>query len=204
MLKRLFDIVMGALLLFILSPLFLLLSITILITMGSPVFFRQLRPGYRGGPFLLCKFRTMTNEVDGAGNYLSDEERLTALGKWLRKYSLDELPQLINVIKGDLSFVGPRPLLMKYLPRYTKEQARRHDVKPGITGLAQVKGRNALTWEEKFALDVWYVDNRSFWLDIKILWLTFLKVINSEGISQEGYATMPEFKGNGSKFLHKM
>ena len=163
--------------------------------MGSPVFFRQIRPGYKGEPFLLYKFRTMNDAKDSQGNALADELRLTRVGKWIRKYSLDEFPQLINVLKGELSFVGPRPLLMEYLPRYTAEQARRHDVKPGITGWAQVNGRNALTWEEKFALDVWYVDNFSFWLDMKILWITFLKVLKAEGISQEGSATMPEFKG---------
>lgn len=193
--KRLFDFAIGVILLALLSPLLLFLALAIYFQLGSPVFFRQLRPGYKGKPFMLYKFRTMTDEKDSTGSSLPDATRLTPLGKWLRKYSLDELPQLINVVKGELSFVGPRPLLMEYLPRYSKEQARRHDVKPGITGWAQVNGRNALAWEEKFALDVWYVDNRSLGLDLKILWATFLKVIKAEGISQDGFATMPEFKG---------
>ena len=201
--KRVFDYFAGALILFLLSPLLAFIAIIIQFKMGSPVLFRQHRPGYQGKPFLLYKFRTMTNEKDSEGKERSDEMRLTGLGKWLRKYSLDELPQLLNVVKGELSFVGPRPLLMEYLDRYTPEQARRHDVKPGITGWAQVNGRNALTWEEKFALDVWYVDNRSFWLDLKILWLTFLKVIRAEGISQEGYSTMPEFQGELDYGNHK-
>ena len=196
MVKKVFDYLMGFIILTLFAPVLVLLAILIYLLMGSPVLFRQLRPGYQGKPFLLYKFRTMTDEKDNQGKELPDEFRLTGLGKWMRKYSLDELPQLLNVVKGELSFVGPRPLLIKYLDRYTPEQARRHDVKPGITGWAQVNGRNALTWEEKFELDVWYVDNRSFWLDLKILWLTFLKVIRAEGISQEGYATMQEFQGN--------
>ncbi len=193
--KKFFDFFAGLTLLTVLLPLFFFLALTVYTTMGPPVLFRQLRPGYKGKPFLLYKFRTMTDEKDNQGKELPDEARLTGLGKWLRKYSLDELPQLINVVKGELSIVGPRPLLMEYLPLYTPEQARRHHVKPGITGWAQVNGRNALTWEEKFKLDVWYVDNQSFWLDIKTLWMTFLKVIRAEGISHQGNLTMPEFKG---------
>jgi len=164
--------------------------------MGRPVLFKQMRPGLNAKPFYMYKFRTMTNEKDEQGNPLSDEQRLTRLGRFLRSTSLDELPELFNVLKGDMSLVGPRPLLMQYLARYTPEQARRHEVKPGITGWAQVNGRNAITWEEKFALDVWYVDNWSLWLDIKILAMTVVKVFKREGISAKGEATMPEFMGN--------
>jgi lipopolysaccharide/colanic/teichoic acid biosynthesis glycosyltransferase len=165
--------------------------------MGSPVFFRQTRPGYKGMPFVVYKFRTMTEARDASGVLLPDEQRLSAFGKWLRRTSLDELPQLWNVLKGDLSFVGPRPLLMEYLPLYNPEQFRRHEVKPGITGWAQVNGRNALGWPERLALDVWYVDHRSFLLDLKILGLTLFKVCKKEGVSAEGHATMPKFTGNG-------
>jgi sugar transferase EpsL len=172
------------------------LAILIRFNLGRPVLFKQLRPGLRGEPFYLYKFRTMKDSCDEAGELLPDEERLTALGRYLRNYSLDELPQLINVVRGELSFVGPRPLLMKYLDRYTSDQARRHEVKPGITGWAQVNGRNAISWEEKFKYDVWYVDNRSFWLDLKILWLTVAKVLRAEGISGEGSTTMSEFMGS--------
>jgi len=196
--KRLLDLSAGVALFILLSPLFFILAMIINIKMGSPVLFRQLRPGYQGKPFLLYKFRTMTDEKDSRGEELPDELRLTGLGKWLRKYSLDELPQLINVVRGELSLVGPRPLMMEYLPLYTKEQARRHEVRPGITGWAQVKGRNALTWEERFSLDVWYVDNRSLWLDMKIIWMTFIHVVKPRGISRDGYATMPRFKGSNS------
>jgi len=196
MLKRLFDIIFSLVLLIILAPLILLMAVLIRFKMGAPVFFRQPRPGLGGRQLYLFKFRTMSEEVDEEGRVLDDRERLTALGRWLRKYSLDELPQLFNVLKGELSFVGPRPLLMRYLERYSPEQARRHEVKPGITGWAQINGRNALTWEEKFALDVWYVDNQSFLLDLKILWLTLFKAIKAEGISQQGWATMPEFMGS--------
>ena len=195
MFKRLFDFFFSLLLIIILSPVILILALMIRLKIGSPVFFMQKRPGYKGRPFYFYKFRTMTDEVDSEGKLLDDGKRLTALGRRLRKYSLDELPQLFNVLKGELSFVGPRPLLMAYLDRYTLEQARRHDVKPGITGWAQVNGRNALTWEEKFAFDVWYVDHQSFGLDLKILWMTLLKVLKAEGISQEGFSTMPEFMG---------
>ncbi len=163
--------------------------------MGAPVLFRQTRPGLRGKPFIMYKFRTMTDERDPQGNLLPDEQRLTRLGRFLRSTSLDELPELINVLKGDMSLVGPRPLLMKYLDRYTPEQFRRHEVKPGITGWAQVNGRNALTWEEKFKLDVWYVDNWNLWLDFKILLMTLVKVFRREGIGHGSQATMPEFRG---------
>lgn len=167
--------------------------------LGSPILFKQQRPGLHGKPFHIYKFRSMTNKRDDEGNLLPDEVRLTSFGKFLRRYSLDELPQLFNVLKGDVSFVGPRPLLMEYLPRYSPEHARRHLVKPGITGWAQVNGRNAISWEEKFTLDVWYVDNQSFLVDAKILWLTILKVFRSEGISQTGHVTMEEFKGYQKK-----
>ncbi|MHB2151116.1 sugar transferase [Calditrichota bacterium LG25] len=180
----------------LISPVLLLLSIVLLVQMGRPIFFVQTRPGYRGKPFRLIKFRTMKNEVDQQGNLLPDEKRLTRFGQFLRSTSLDELPELFNVLKGDMSLVGPRPLLMEYLPHYSKEQARRHEVKPGITGWAQVNGRNALTWQEKFKLDVWYVDNVSFFLDIKILFLTMIKVLKREGIQHPGQATMKKFTGN--------
>lgn len=193
--KRLVDLFVSFSFLIILSPLLLFIVLNIRLKLGSPILFKQKRPGIHGKPFYIYKFRTMTNEKDENGKLLSDEKRLTSLGKLLRKYSLDELPQLIIVIKGDLSLVGPRPLLIKYLDRYTPEQARRNNVKPGITGWAQVNGRNAISWEEKFVLDVWYVDNQSFMLDLKILLLTVLKVIRSEGINQAGYTTMQEFTG---------
>ena len=172
------------------------ISLIIFISMGSPVIFSQMRPGYKARPFMIMKFRTMNDARGPDGQLLPDELRLMKVGKVLRKLSLDELPQLFNVLKGELSFVGPRPLLMEYLPLYTERQARRHDVKPGITGWTQVNGRNALTWEEKFEFDIWYVDHRSFFLDMKILWVTFVKVIKREGITAEGSATMPEFKGS--------
>ena len=171
----------------------LLIALAIRITMGSPVIFRQVRPGLHGRPFVIYKFRTMLDLRDEKGNLLPDEKRLTRLGKFLRRFSLDELPELWNVVKGDMSLVGPRPLLMEYLPLYTPEQARRHEVKPGLTGWAQINGRNALSWEEKFKLDVWYVDNLSFWLDMKIIFLTIWKVLKGEGISAPGHATMPKF-----------
>jgi len=195
MFKRAFDLTFGLLLLIVLIPVMLIVGLLILIKLGRPVIFKQRRPGLHGKPFTLYKFRTMEEVRDLSGITLPDEQRLTTLGVRLRKYSLDELPQLINVVRGDLSFVGPRPLLMHYLERYSQEQARRHEVKPGITGWAQVNGRNTISWEEKFEYDVWYVDNRSFGLDIKILWLTLKKVLKAEGISQEGSATMSEFTG---------
>lgn len=191
--KRGIDIVASILLLVLLSPLLLIISVVIRINMGSPVFFKQVRAGLHGRPFTILKFRTMIDAFDQNGCPLPDEKRLTPLGRFLRSTSLDELPELVNVLRGDMSLVGPRPLLVEYLDRYTPEQARRHEVKPGITGWAQVNGRNALTWEEKFKLDVWYVDNWSLWLDLKILWLTCVAVVTRRGISAEGHATMPEF-----------
>lgn len=194
--KRALDLICAFILLVAISPLMLFIGLMIGILHGRPVIFKQQRPGLFGKPFYLYKFRTMTAECDQRGKLLPDDRRLTSLGKCLRKYSLDELPQLINVLKGELSFVGPRPLLMEYLPLYTPEQAKRHEVKPGITGWAQVNGRNAISWEEKFELDVWYVENQSFFLDVKIICLTFVKVIRSEGIQQPGHATTEKFKGS--------
>ena len=196
MLKKIFDISAALVLLILMSPVMLTLALLICLKIGRPVLFRQQRPGLRGQLFYLYKFRTMKDIRDGEGNLLTDEERMIGLGRFLRKYSLDELPQLINVVRGELSFVGPRPLLMQYLERYNPEQARRHEVKPGITGWAQVNGRNAISWEEKFKLDVWYVDNKSFGLDLKIIWLTMMKVLKAEGISEEGTVTMSEFMGS--------
>ncbi|MCS7301292.1 MAG: sugar transferase [Fimbriimonadales bacterium] len=189
------DVLLSCVALAALSPLLLALALLVWRKLGRPILFRQLRPGLHGKPFVMYKFRTMTNARDAQGNLLPDSERLTPFGKWLRATSLDELPELFNVLKGDMSLVGPRPLLMEYLDRYTPEQARRHEVKPGITGWAQIHGRNALNWEEKFRLDVWYVDNWSLWLDLKILWRTLWIVLKREGISAEGHATMPEFRG---------
>jgi len=194
--KRAFDVAVSALLLAILCPLIFIISIAVLVDTGRPVFFVQTRPGYKGKPFRMYKFRTMKDLKDENGNLLPDELRMTRLGEFLRSTSLDELPELFNVLKGDMSLVGPRPLLMEYLPLYTPEQMRRHDVKPGMTGLAQVKGRNLLTWEEKFELDVYYVDHWSLILDFCILLLTVWKVLIREGISQEGHATMPDFTGS--------
>lgn len=194
--KRIVDLTIAIITLLLLAPFLFVLALLIRINLGSPIFFQQERPGLFAKPFFIYKFRSMTNGRDANGNLLPDEDRLTPFGMFLRKCSLDELPQLINVVKGELSLVGPRPLLMEYLNLYTPEQARRHNVKPGITGWAQVNGRNALNWEEKFKLDVWYVDNRSFWLDIKILYMTFSKVLKSEGISQQGTATMEKFRGS--------
>jgi sugar transferase EpsL len=193
--KRCIDIVCSGLGLVVVFPILVVLALLIGIQMGRPIMFKQMRPGLNGDPFYMYKFRTMTNAKDEQGNPLPDEQRLTRLGKFLRNTSLDELPELFNVLKGDMSLVGPRPLLMQYLDRYTPAQARRHEVKPGITGWAQVNGRNAITWEEKFALDVWYVDNWSLWLDIRILAMTVVKVFKREGISAAGEATMPEFMG---------
>ena len=181
--------------LIVLSPVLVVTAILVRIKLGAPVLFKQQRPGLLAQPFYVYKFRTMTDQRDADGQLLPDEVRLTPFGKLLRRLSLDELPQLLNVIKGDLSLVGPRPLLMEYIPLYSPEQARRHEVRPGITGWAQVNGRNAISWEEKFKLDVWYVDHQSFWLDLKILWMTFNKVFKREGISQDGQATMKAFKG---------
>lgn len=196
MLKRIFDLSFSLVLLLILFPLFVLIAVLVRFKVGAPGIFRQLRPGFKGEPFYVFKFRTMTNARDAAGNLLPDKERLPAFGAFLRRTSLDELPQLFNVLKGDLSFVGPRPLLMEYLPLYSPVQMRRHNVKPGITGWAQVNGRNAISWEEKFQLDVWYVDHQSFALDIKIIWMTFVKVFRRDGVSAEGHVTMPRFTGS--------
>ena len=195
--KRLFDLALTIPGLLIISPIVLLLAIYIRIRLGPPVLFRQLRPGLHGKPFVLYKFRTMTSEVDTQGDPMPDTQRLTSFGQFLRSFSLDELPELINVLKGEMSLVGPRPLLMQYLERYTQEQARRHEVLPGITGWAQINGRNALTWEDKFRFDTWYVEHWSLRLDIKILALTFWKIIKREGISQPGHATSEEFMGSG-------
>lgn len=194
--KSLFDRIAAMLALIVFSPVLGILIVLVRLKLGSPVLFRQQRPGLHGQPFTLLKFRTMTDARDTAGNLLPDAQRLTKFGKFLRASSLDELPELWNVLKGEMSLVGPRPLLMRYLERYTPEQARRHDVRPGITGWAQVNGRNAISWEEKFALDSWYVDHVSFRLDMKILWLTVIKTIRREDISQQGQATMEEFFGS--------
>ena len=194
--KRIFDLLLSIPFILIISPVVVVLGGLVYINLGSPVFFLQKRPGLRGKPFNMIKFRTMTNAQDAEGSVLPDGQRLTRFGRFLRITSLDELPELINVIKGDMSFVGPRPLLMEYLGRYTPEQARRHAVKPGITGWAQVNGRNSISWEEKFKLDVWYVDNRSFWLDLKILFITITQVFKRSGINEEGQATMSKFEGS--------
>lgn len=193
--KRLFDILLLLLSIPILLPLLILVAILIRFKLGRPVLFNQTRPGLHGKPFRMFKFRSMTSACDASGNLLPDDQRLTPFGQRLRATSLDELPGLWAVLKGDMSLVGPRPLLMEYLPLYTPEQARRHEVRPGITGWAQVNGRNAISWEEKFALDVWYVDNQSLWLDVKILFLTVKKVFVREGISADGEATMSKFTG---------
>ena len=195
LIKSILDKLVAAIALLIFSPILLTVAISIYIRMGRPIFFTQPRPGKDSKIFTFYKFRTMTDERDADGNLLPDAQRLTALGQFLRKTSLDELPQLWNVLIGDMSLVGPRPLLVRYLDRYTPEQARRHQVKPGITGWVQVNGRNNRAWEEKFKLDVWYVDNWSLWLDLKILFLTVFKVLQQDGISQEGYTTSEEFQG---------
>ncbi|MGR3549526.1 sugar transferase [Pseudooceanicola sp.] len=198
MIKRWLDILGACLGLIVFFPFFIAISLMIRSEMGSPVLFRQTRPGLSGKPFQMVKFRTMRDAIDAGGRPLPDSERLTKLGRFLRSSSLDELPELWNVLKGEMSLVGPRPLLMEYLPLYSPEQARRHEVRPGVTGWAQVNGRNAISWDEKFALDVWYVDNRSLWLDLKIIWLTVRKVLKRDGISAAGEATMSKFTGNGS------
>jgi len=196
MIKRLFDIILALILILLFSPLYIIVSLLIFIKMGSPILFRQKRPSLHEKIFGIYKFRTMTNEKDEHGELLPDAQRLVSIGKFIRSTSLDELPQIFNVLKGDMSFVGPRPLLIEYLPLYNEKQKKRHDVKPGITGWAQVNGRNAISWEQKFEYDVWYVENKSFWLDMKILWLTFLKVVKRSDISQDGQATMEVFKGS--------
>lgn len=193
MMKRLFDIILVSFGLIIISPLFLLILLLVKTKMGSPVFFTQIRPGKNGEPFRMYKFRSMTNAKDENGNLLPNEERLTTFGKFLRSTSLDELPELINVLKGEMSLVGPRPLLMEYLPYFTDEQNRRHEMRPGITGWAQINGRNSINWDEKFELDIWYVKNHSLWLDIQILFSTFLKVFKREGIQHGEGKFMPRF-----------
>ena len=193
---RIFDILISLLFLVILSPVLLIIALIIKYKMGSPVLFKQLRPGFKEKPFIIFKFRTMRNEINSDGIELPDSQRLDPFGKFLRSTSLDELPELWNVYKGDMSLVGPRPLLMEYLPLYSLRQARRHNVKPGITGWAQINGRNSISWNEKLDMDVWYVDNKTFLLDLKILFLTLFKVIKQEGISKNGYITTDKFKGN--------
>jgi sugar transferase EpsL len=193
--ERLFDLILVLPGIILISPILFLIAILVRINLGSPVLFRQQRPGLKGKPFILFKFRTMKTIYDDQGRLLPDEKRLTGLGRFLRRASLDELPELFNVIRGDMRLVGPRPLLMEYLDRYTPEQMRRHDVKPGITGWAQVNGRNSLTWQEKFGMDLWYVHNKSFWLDLKIIFLTIWKIVKCEGISHPGHVTMEKFMG---------
>ena len=199
MLKRIFDLLASAFGLLLLSPVILIVAWQVSRKLGSPVFFRQTRPGLHGKPFEMVKFRTMLDAQDENGNPLPDSERMTPFGRFLRSTSLDELPELWNVLKGDMSLVGPRPLLMEYLPLYSQEQYRRHDARPGVTGWAQVNGRNAISWEDKFRLDVWYVDNQSLWLDVKILFLTVKKVLVRDGISGEGEVTMSRFTGSGEQ-----
>jgi lipopolysaccharide/colanic/teichoic acid biosynthesis glycosyltransferase len=194
--KRLFDFFVAAVAVILLSPVIALIALLVRSNLGKPVLFRQPRPGRHGQPFTLLKFRTMLDAVDTNGSSLPDAERLTAFGQLLRRWSLDELPELYNVLRGDMSLVGPRPLLMEYLPLYTSEQARRHEVRPGLTGWAQVNGRNAISWDQKFAFDLWYVDHASLSLDLKILWLTVRNVFTRHGISAEGEATMPKFTGS--------
>jgi sugar transferase EpsL len=194
--KRALDLLVSIPGIILISPLLLIVSVLVRLFLGSPVLFRQLRPGFKGRPFYIYKFRTMTDARDPGGRLLPDAARLTRLGRFLRLTSLDELPQLFNVLRGEMSLVGPRPLMMEYLPRYTPDQMRRHDVYPGMTGWTQVRGRNSLPWEEKFKLDLWYVDHRTFWLDVLILILTLGKVIRREGISQPGQATTEYFMGN--------
>ena len=196
MLKRLFDIVVSLFVLILFSPIYLFLAYKVKKNLGSPVLFKQIRPGLHGKPFEMVKFRTMKDAVDAQGNPLPDAERLTPFGKMLRATSLDELPEFWNVLKGEMSLVGPRPLLMEYLPLYNERQVKRHEVKPGITGYAQVNGRNAISWEQKFELDTWYVENRSFCLDIKILFKTVWKVVAKDDINAVNDATMPKFEGN--------
>ena len=202
MLKRLLDIIIASIALILLSPLYAFVAYKVKKNLGSPVLFRQVRPGLHGKPFEMIKFRTMKDAVDEQGNPLPDSERLTPFGQMLRSSSLDEMPELWNVIKGDMSIVGPRPLLMEYLPLYSPEQAKRHDVRPGMTGHAQVNGRNAIGWEEKFKLDTWYVENQSIWLDFKIMFKTVHKVLAKDDISAEGEATMTKFTGTKTDNLH--
>ncbi len=193
--KRLFDLSFALIALVILSPIILATAIYVRVFIGTPILFKQQRPGYKGQPFFIYKFRTMTNRITRDGSLLPDAERLTSFGHLLRSLSLDELPELFNIVRGEMSFVGPRPLLMEYLPLYSPEQARRHEVVPGLTGWAQVNGRNAVDWPTRFNMDIWYVDNWSFWLDVKIIFLTVWKVISREGINQKGQSTVEYFKG---------
>lgn len=202
MIKRLLDIIIASIALILLSPLYAFVAYKVKKNLGSPVLFRQIRPGLHGKPFEMIKFRTMKDAVDEQGNPLPDSERLTPFGQMLRSTSLDEMPELWNVIKGDMSIVGPRPLLMEYLPLYSPEQAKRHDVRPGMTGHAQVNGRNAIGWEEKFKLDTWYVENQSIWLDFKIMFKTVHKVLAKDDISAEGEATMTKFTGTKTENFH--
>jgi len=195
-LKRVIDVLFASTALVVLSPLLAVVAVLVRVRMGPPVLFRQLRPGREGRPFELTKFRTMTDQRGPDGTLLPDAQRLTALGRFLRRTSIDELPELVNVVRGDMSLVGPRPLLMEYLPRYSAEQARRHEVRPGVTGWTQVNGRNELTWDEKFALDVWYVDHRSTRLDLEILGRTVSQVLSGQGVSAPGHATMEPFRGS--------
>lgn len=199
MIKRLLDVLVSGFALVVLSPAIVIVALMIHRKLGSPVLFRQTRPGLHGKPFEMVKFRTMLDATDKHGNPLPDDQRMTPFGSFLRATSLDELPELWNVLKGDMSLVGPRPLLMEYLPLYSKEQYRRHEVRPGVTGWAQVNGRNAISWEDKFRLDVWYVDNQSLWLDVKILFLTVKKVLVRDGISGEGEVTMSKFTGSAEQ-----
>jgi sugar transferase EpsL len=195
--KRLFDVTLSLVLLVVLLPVLAFLALLVLVFIGSPVIFRQRRPGYKASPFYIIKFRSMTEAVEGDEAGLDDAGRMTSLGRLMRSLSLDELPELLNILRGEMSFVGPRPLLMQYLPLYSTEQMRRHDAYPGLTGWSQINGRNSLDWQKRFELDVWYVDHWSFWLDMKIVLLTAWKVIKREGINQRGAATMGYFTGNG-------
>ena len=196
MLKFIFDKILALFLIILFSPIYIIVSLLILIKIGKPILFRQKRPGLHEEIFGIYKFRTMTNDTDAKGELLPDEQRLLGIGKFIRSASLDELPQIFNVLKGDMSFVGPRPLLIEYLPLYNERQKKRHEVKPGITGWAQVNGRNAISWEQKFEYDAWYVEHQSFWLDMKILWMTFLKVVRRSDISSDTAVTMEKFKGS--------
>ncbi len=196
MLKSLFDKTLALLLIILFLPVYIIVTLLILLQMGRPILFSQKRPGYKEKIFTIYKFRTMTNEKDKNGELFPDEQRLVGVGKFIRSISLDELPQLFNVLRGEMSFVGPRPLLIEYLPLYNEKQKRRHDVKPGITGWAQINGRNAISWEQRFELDAWYVENRTFWLDMKILWMTLIKVLKKSDISSSTNVTMERFKGS--------
>lgn len=194
--KRLLDIILSAIILILASPLLLLTAVLIFLSYGAPIFFKHERPGKDGLPFKLIKFRSMRDARDQKGNILPDAERITRFGRFIRRTSIDELPEFYNVLRGDMSLVGPRPLLMQYLKRYSVEQARRHDVLPGVTGWAQINGRNAISWDDKFKYDLWYIDHWTFWLDVKIIFLTIWKVLKGDGVSQPGRATMDEFMGN--------